>query len=488
MDLITQMNAVYKALLGSPATLDTLAVASTLLVVAAGSLLAYLLFSRPSAPAPAAQTTSTAEEVPTATASSLKKPGPYRRPLARSQRHDSSSTLPPPSAPLLTASSTASTSIYSSRGRRSSLADTASLTGFSVSNRTTSIAASKQQVEEGDDIGAVAPDPGVQPETPPAPQSAAPAAEEQLFVPLAAAATRPLQAVSAPLSGLPLSPSSSQGVVSMQSLSDPTVSVVQTRDAQLPASVALQAATQAAQQQSGAAGAAGAGSRKGPATDATGTAPSSRGRQQHDSAPAVTLDLAAVLAHDPRAAAGRMLPAAAAVVSAGPTPSPAAPTARLAPPTPLGVRPIGTCLPAAPWSPGNVGAAAGQGAAGSATSNLLYGAAPARPLPTSSLYKSPLAHVTLSVKVCSLRRAAACMQVKLREAKLPGSIPSNNEHEASALLAAPLLLCCAVLSCLCSHTGPTPVHTLSSLQPAVHGGAPRVGWRAAACRPQRQAT
>lgn len=191
----------------------------------------------------------------------------------------------------------------------------------------------------------------------------------------------------------------------MQSLSDPTVSVIQTpskapaSQAQLPASVALQGPAAAA-------GSSKASARTGTAADAAGPAPSDGARQQHDSAAAPTLDLAAVLAPGPRAAPAQMPAAAAGVVGSSSTPT--APTARVAPPTPPGVRPIGTCLPAAPWSPGHLGAAAEQGAAGTATSNLLYGAAPARPLLTNSLYKSPLAHVTLSVKVCiAFPRAAA---------------------------------------------------------------------------------
>lgn len=445
------------ALSGPITTLDTLAVATTLLLVADGAVLAYLLnrqSGRPSSPTPAPQATSAAaaaEAAAEAAVVSLKKPRPYLRPLASSQRHDSSSTLPPPSAPSLTASSAAST-VCSSRGRRSSLADTASLAGFSVSNRTASIPANKQQVEEqdDDDVSPVAPDQGeARPETPPAAQSGvtvAPAAAEQLFVSLPAAASMPLQAMSAPLTGLALSTSSSQ-VVSMQSLSDPTVSVIQTpskapaSQAQLPASVALQGPAAAA-------GSSKAPARTGTAADAAGPAPSDGACQQHDSEAAPTLDLAAVLAPGPRAAPGQMPAAPAGVVGSSSTP--AAPTARVAPPTPPGVRPIGTCLPAAPWSPGHLGAAAEQGAAGTATSNLLYGAAPARPLPTNSLYKSPLGHVTLSVKVC-IAIAKGC-STHNSQCSLPASANQTARHQRCLFL---LVSCCLSVTHRC-HTSSRP--------------------------------
>lgn len=279
-------------------------------------------------------------------------------------------------------------------------------------------------------VSPVAPDQGARPETPPAPQSVvtvAPAAAEQLFLSLPAAASRPLQAVSAPLTALALSTSSSQ-LVSMQSLSDPTVSVIQTpskvpaSQAQLPASVALQGP------------AAAAASSKEPArtrtvADAAGPAPSDRARQQHDSAAAATLDLAAVLAPGPRAEPGQMPPAAAGVVGSSSTP--AAPTARWPHERLLACGQLAPAFQQSPRSPGHLGAAAEQGTAGSATSNLLYGVAPARPLPTSSLFKSPLAHVTLSVKVC----IAPCQGLQpSQQSVLPASIRQSN-CKASALFA-----------------------------------------------------
>lgn len=73
------------------------------------------------------------------------------------------------------------------------------------------------------------------------------------------------------------------------------------------------------------------------------------------------------------------------------------------------VRPIGLCLPAPPWSQAGTAAAAG----GPAAAHALYTAAAARPASSatsspSALYKSPLQHVTISVKVCGARSSYDC--------------------------------------------------------------------------------
>lgn len=338
--------------------------------------------------------------------SSSSRDGLFRRPLAHSQRHDSSSTLP-------MSSSMRATSVASS------FADSASLPSARRTSSTWSTFTTQQPLEEPE-LACRSPPPHVSRGSPqqqqlaqdstqvgasgnsPTLQQQSPDNAGRLFVPTwGLPPPRPLQAVSAPLTGLVLSSSGSQGdqlLPSVQSLSDPTVSAVRTPikpPAQLPAAALLQEASQAASQQQGGTrtglGAASsrpvssaAGMRGVGAAGTTRNSSFSEG-QQHVSATAPSLDLASVLTPDAAgsnaALARRLLPPGAAA-GAGYSSTVSLPH----------VRPIGTCLPAAPWS----GAAAGLGAD---ASNLLYNAAPPRPLPTNSLYKSPLQHVTLSVKV-----------------------------------------------------------------------------------------
>lgn len=356
------------------------------------------------------------------------------RPSARAQRHDSSSTVP-------LASSFGATSFASSFGR-TSLGDTSSLAGSSVGriSSTTSTtpepsqpfaeltrssapasghtsaqalqAQQQQQQWDGSDPGNVFDQGADQPRDPSvSPLPPSPSVERLIVPAWGMPPPRPLQAMSAPLTGLALSSSSSQDLLpSMPSLSDPTVSAVRTpqkpaAQGRLPGSVAEQPASPAAHQRQGGTGSrvqAGAGSSRsftGPSSSgaagagvaSVGAAHVSKAQQQSADSHATAraqMDLAAVLA--PGAAAGRGSAAARRLLPPGAAAAAAAPAAphSAAMHVPL-VRPIGTCLPAAPWP------AAGAASA----SNLLYGAAPARPLPTNALYKSPLQHVTLSVKV-----------------------------------------------------------------------------------------
>jgi hypothetical protein len=97
-----------------------------------------------------------------------------------------------------------------------------------------------------------------------------------------------------------------------------------------------------------------------------------------------------------------------------------------------------------PWAP--------AGAASAATaSSLLYGAAPACPLPINALYKSPLQHVTLSVKVSSQRLSLARSLVHccvVGSMPLPGTpLPSAQAYMCTALQrngmrANSALMCC----------------------------------------------
>jgi hypothetical protein len=279
----------------------------------------------------------------------------------------------------------------------------------------------QQQHWYGTDPGATLDQGAEQPqELSPLPQSPTPSTERLIVPTWGMSLPRPLQAMSVPLKGLALSPSSSQDLLpSMPSLSDPTVSAVHTpqnpaAEGRLQGAVAQQQASLAAQLRRGGAGSrgqAGTGSSRSCAglscsgaaagVAALGAVHASTAKQQKADSHAAAkaqMDLAAVLEPGTAAASGT-----AAVPRLVPTGAAAAPAAAAATATAAGhhaaahmpvVRPIGTCLPAAPWAP--------AGAAGAATaSSLLYGAAPACPLPTNALYKSPLQHVTLSVKVSS---------------------------------------------------------------------------------------
>lgn len=124
----------------------------------------------------------------------------------------------------------------------------------------------------------------------------------------------------------------------------------------------------------------------------------------------------------PRAAGAPGASSAAAGGPSGPSGRAAVPSM----PVPL-VRPLGVCLPS-PWNPAAGAAAGGARPAGGPASSL-YGAASAstsaQALPTNALYRSPLQHVTLSVKVSR----ATCRRVPL----IPTVYMHSHTHVTGAL-------------------------------------------------------
>jgi len=393
-----------------------------------------------------------------------------RRPLARSQRHDSSSTLEQ-------ASSMASSAGFGAAGTfslKGMLGDTAYVPGSTVSHRSSSSSTQQRpsaeygtlRYREGDLQPIMDQEHTQQPQQQQQQQQQHTSSEQQpvlhqgqLLVPTwVMPPPSPLQAVSAPLAGLITASSSNsqEQLPGVQSFSEPSGSIISpphrpaAPQSQLPASIVLQEATLAskyalqphaapavkghdssssssnsaapAARAAVAPAAAAAAAAQSPesaecASERACTAPT-QATHSADSAQPAALDLAALtLSGTGRSAAGSTTAhgtqpptdaaAAAARSAAGTafTPAvistlaatsssaaaarggdgPVAGTAAAAAVPP--VSPIGLCLPAGPW-PASVPSAA---------------AAPGGPQPTA-LYRSPLHHVTISVKV----RPASC--------------------------------------------------------------------------------
>jgi hypothetical protein len=423
--------------------------------------------------------------------------GAYRRPLALSHRHDSSSTMPrtsteyslPSFKQAPAATDMRQQSGFSARPSVSAGSCNSTCRGQPCTRQRSSNASAskpspdlqtdspKQSTEQDSPLDLLTPlDQGrllqVQ-QSPPATQQQSSPGFDAVFVPTSwtLASPQPLGAVSAPLAGLGLDNAASNGsqdqLPSIQSLSDPSVSRTVGKAPKAEAGPQQQEASDVTGGEQHTAAAAGHAAGSTTATTPTSSSSSWRscasasdatpgplckpaapslaaapehGKAEAESAAAPSLDLATVLSPSPHSTspgsyrAGHVYSssnirdtsaaAATAALSAAPTPAtaarPPAASASAAPPggniniparghevpaVPLAapqVRPIGTCLPATPWAP------AQRGLQGVGPSSLLYGAATASPLPTTALYKSPLQHVTLSVKVRALRYMRHC--------------------------------------------------------------------------------